>query len=388
MAQIIERKRKSADGRSTWLVRIYDGLDENGKRNYISYNVTGTRKDADREAKRLETKRDDGALIDYSKLTVKEWLEEWLGVWAKQQVSERTFGDYQRYMADKIVPRLGKYTLAKAQNMQKAFQEAIDEVTSESGGRTGQYVHTILKQAMKKAVETRKIERNPLEFVQRPKAIKKQELRPLDTHEIRLFLDTVKTLWPIETGASIYPLFKFMLDSGCRPGEALAIKWTDLENEMRTVRIQRSLERTQNGWREKDTKTVGSRRSITLSEPTAAVLRQYAKIQREYIMAHRDLYHDHGFVFVATNGEPLDHDNLAKRYFKPSLRKAGLPNHVRLYDLRHTVATQLMKAGLNPKIVAERLGHADITMTLNVYSHVIPSMQDAAADALAQILGE
>lgn len=388
MAQIIERKKKSPDGRSTWLIRIYDGFDENGKRKYISYNVTGTKKEAEKEAKKLETKRDEGGLIDYSHMTVKEWLEEWLAVWAKQNVTERTLRDYTRLMQEKIIPQLGKYTLAKAQNMSKPFQEAIDQVTAESGNRTGQYTHMILKQAMKKAVETRRIERNPLEFVQRPKTAKKNEIRPLDTDEIKIFLVTVQELWPMENGAPLYPLFKFMLDSGCRPGESLALKWSDLEEDYHTVRIQRSFERTPEGWREKEPKTAGSRRTINLTESTATALKKYHKIQNEYKMAHRDQFHDEGYVFVSNNGKFLDKFNLAKRYFKPALKKADLPVSIRLYDLRHTVATQLLKAGINPKIVAERLGHKDITMTLNVYSHVLPGMQQVAVTALEKILGD
>ena len=388
MAQIIERKTKANDGRATWLIRIYAGFDDHGKRKYISYNVTGTKKEAEREAARLEAKYHDGSLIESSHMTISEWIEEWLTVWAKQQVTERTYRDYEKILHDKIMPRLGRFTLSKAQNMAKAFQEAIDEVAKESGGRTGQYTHMILKQAMKKAVETRKMERNPLEFVQRPKAQKQQEIRPLDTGEIKTFLTTVSALWSMENGAPIYPLFKFMLDAGCRPGEALALKWSDLEDDYHTARIQRSLERTPDGWNEKAPKTAGSRRTISLTDSTAAILKRYAKIQKAHMMAHRDRYQDHDYVFANTNGQPMDKHNLVRRYFKPALEKAGLPNTVRLYDLRHTVATQLLKANINPKIVAERLGHANITMTLNTYSHVLPSMQQTAVKALEDMLGD
>lgn len=244
----------------------------------------------------------------------------------------------------------------------------------------------ILKQALSKAVETRKIERNPLEFVQRPKAEKKQEIRPLDTHEIHAFLATVKTSWPIETGAAIYPLFHFMIDSGCRPGEAFALRWTDFDDDLKTVRIQRSLERGPDGWNEKEPKTAGSRRTIGLTTSTAAILKQYRNAQREYKMAHRQDYRDHGFVFTAANGEPLDKDNVSKRYLKPTLTRSGLSTATRLYDLRHTMATQLLKAGVNPKIVSERLGHKDIVLTLSTYSHVLPAMQEVAVNALENVL--
>lgn len=388
MAQIVPRKNKSPDGRPTWLVRIYAGFDENGKRKFISYNITGTEKEVKLEAAKLEAKYKDGSLIEPSHMTVKEWLEEWLTVWAKQQVSDRVFRDYERLMKEKIMPRLGRFTLTKAQNMAKAFQEAIDEVVTESGGRTGQYTHMILKQAMSKAVETRKIERNPLEYVARPKAQKKQEIRPLDTEEVKALLTTVSSLWPMENGSPVYPLFKFMLDAGCRPGEALALKWSDLDDDYHTARIQRSLEQTPEGVREKEPKTAGSRRTISLTDTTAAILKRYAKIQKSHKMAHRDTYTDHGYVFANENGNAFNLHNLSHRYLKPALKAAGLPTTTRLYDLRHTVATQLLKANVHPKIVADRLGHANITMTLNTYSHVIPSMQQEAVKALENMLGD
>ena len=282
------------------------------------------------------------------------------------------------------MPTLGRHTLSKAQNMARQFQEAIDQVVTESGGRTGQYTHMILKQAMSKAVEVRKIERNPLEYVARPKAPKKQEIRPLDTDEVKVFLATVSHLWPMDNGSPVYPLFKFMLDAGCRPGEALALKWSDLDDDYHTARIQRSLERTPDGWSEKEPKTAGSRRTIALTDSTAAILKRYYKIQLSHKMAHRDDYQDHGYVFAAINGNPFDKHNLASRYLKPALEQAGLPTTTMLYDLRHTVATELLKRNVHPKIVADRLGHATIAITLDTYSHVIPSMQQEAVKALEQ----
>ncbi len=97
-------------------------------------------------------------------------------------------------------------------------------------------------------------------------------------------------------------------------------------------------------------------------------------------------WHDHGLVFAAEDGEPLHASNLTARHFKPALKAAGLPQEVRLYDLRHTCATLLLLAGVNPKIVAERLGHASVTLTLDTYSHVLPTMQEEAAGRLEAML--
>ena len=97
-------------------------------------------------------------------------------------------------------------------------------------------------------------------------------------------------------------------------------------------------------------------------------------------------YESHDLVFATATGQPLDENNLARRHFKPILRRAGLPGNVRLYDLRHTCATLLLAAGENPKVVSERLGHANITLTLDTYSHVLPTLQQGAAERLEAVL--
>lgn len=384
LAQIVERKKRSPDGRATWLVRIYEGLDENGKRKYISYNVTGTQKEAEQAAKKLEVKRDDGNLIDPSRQSLQEWLTEWLDVWARRSVQERTLSDYTRLLQTKVIPVLGNQPLHKLQNDNRAFQRLIDRIEEESGERTAQYVHVILKQAMNRAVSKRLMERNPLQDVPRPK-VETKKARALDSDEIQRFLKAARTRWQNTERSPYYPLFVLMIDAGCRPGEALALWWTDFENDMQTMHIERSLEHTKTGWRTKEPKTVGSRRTVALTPATAALLRRHQAAQREWLTAHPDNDRDPKFVFASQNGEPLDKHNLVQRHFKPLLIDAGLPRSIRLYDLRHTCASQLLKANVNPKIVSERLGHASVNMTLNVYSHLLPNMQQIAVDALSKV---
>ncbi len=290
-------------------------------------------------------------------------------------------------MESKVYPALGHVPMNKLQHDARVFQKMIDSIESESGGRTAQYVHMILKHALKRAVSKRLIERNPMEDVARPKAEAK-DIRPLDDEEIRGFLKAAKERYADVPGNPYYPLFAFLLDTGCRPGEALALTWTDLDNDMLTVRIQRSLERTEEGWRTKEPKTAGSRRTIELTPNTAVLLKRHRAGQREWMMARRDTYTDHGLIFASQTGEPLDKHNLVQRHFKTTLKAANLPTTVRLYDLRHTCAAQLLKAGVNAKIVAERLGHSSVSMTLNVYSHVLPGMQQVAVSALSRVFAE
>ena len=130
----------------------------------------------------------------------------------------------------------------------------------------------------------------------------------------------------------------------------------------------------------------GNGRQIRLTQRATAALREHRKRQLEERMKRGDLWQDHGLVFPSTVGTPLLGGNL-NRAFKVMLKRAGLPETTRFHDLRHTCATLLLRQGVNPKFVQELLGHADISLTLNVYSHVLPDMGDAAAGAMDAALG-
>ncbi|HEV2826380.1 MAG TPA: site-specific integrase [Pyrinomonadaceae bacterium] len=162
----------------------------------------------------------------------------------------------------------------------------------------------------------------------------------------------------------------------------------DVDMTKATVTVQRSLVwRTKGGgWYFTQPKTSRSRRTIPLPPSMAVALVEHKRRQSEERMKLGADWQDHGLVFTTPLGSPLNISNLTSKHFKPALRRAGLPTTVRLYDLRHTCATLLLCAGENPKVVSERLGHASIVLTLDVYSHVLPDMQRAATDKLENLL--
>ena len=182
-----------------------------------------------------------------------------------------------------------------------------------------------------------------------------------------------------------YPLFLLALTTGMRPGEYEALQWKDVDFQSRTVTVQRSL----NNKREiQETKTAKSRRNIQMIPALSRVLAEHKRRQAEYRLASTEEYEDKDLVFATSTGEPLHHRNLVRRHFKRILERAGLPNNLRLYDLRHSCATLLLANGVNPKIVQEILGHSSPTLTLAVYSHVTPNMQRAAMSSLETSLFE
>jgi len=179
-------------------------------------------------------------------------------------------------------------------------------------------------------------------------------------------------------------LFAFLLDTGARPSEALGLKWTDIDLEKGVVTIQRTLQwHAKGGFYFAETKTKGSRRTVPLSVSMARRTREHRGSQAERLLkigVRSDL------VFSNTEGAPLLRRNLARRHFKPALKKAKLPTNLSLYCLRHTCASLLLQAGVHPKVVAERLGHSSTKLTLDIYSHIAPGMQSEAANCLEQLL--
>lgn len=172
-----------------------------------------------------------------------------------------------------------------------------------------------------------------------------------------------------------------------RPGEYQALQWGDIDLQTGSVIVRRAMEWLEDGsWRIAETKTAKSRRAVILPKSLLPMLRDHRVRQLKERLAAGSLYEDHGFVFASYTGGPVDRRNLLQRHLRPALLAAGLPASLRLYDLRHGCATLLLAAGTNPKIVAERLGHASTTMTMDVYSHVTPTMQQDAENTLEAMM--
>ena len=173
--------------------------------------------------------------------------------------------------------------------------------------------------------------------------------------------------------------------AGLRRGELQGLRWDDLDLEAGTLQVRRTLSEPKGGYIFEAPKS-GKGRNIRLTNRATAALREHRKRQLEERMERGALWQDHGLVFPSTVGTPLLGGNL-NRAFKATLQRADLPKSTRFHDLRHTCATLLLRQGVNPKYVQELLGHADISLTLNVYSHVLPDMGDAAAGAMDAALG-
>ncbi len=260
----------------------------------------------------------------------------------------------------------------------------VQSIYSEMGkrnlsSRTIRYTHAILKSAFNQAVKWNMLIRNPCDAVELPRKERK-EMQALSKDEVGRFLAAA-------ADDTYYALFAFAITTGMRPEEYLALKWNDINLEEGTATVVRTLVwRKGGGWYFGEPKTSRSRRTVPFPESVAKALRAHRAKQSELRLKMGESYAKENLVFATVDGTPVNPRNLTLRHFKPSLKRAGLSDTFRLYDLRHTCATLLFSANEHPKIVSERLGHASITLTLDTYTHVMPSMQQGASDKLERLL--
>lgn len=180
-------------------------------------------------------------------------------------------------------------------------------------------------------------------------------------------------------------LYVLALATGMRLGELLALRWRDVQLQDGTLRVSGSLQRTSAGLQRAEPKTSRSRRQIVLSATAVEALRRHAGRQEQERARLGPAWEDTGLVFANRVGRPLEAQNL-QRSLRPLLQRAGLPP-IRFHDLRHIAATLLLGHGVHPKIVADLLGHSTTAIITDVYSHVTPTMHQAAVDALGELLG-
>lgn len=367
-------------GDRKWLVRVFLGRDgQSGKKRYFNKQVTGSKKDAQNYLNRVLSSIDEGVFVPPSKETIGEYLDEWLKNSARQKWSDRTYRDYTYYIDRHVRPALGLRKLSALQPLD--IQELYTAMATKGlSPRSIQIVHNILHSALKQAVKWRMLSRNPAEYVERPKQTRR-EMMAMSPEDAAKFLGAAQA-------DRYYVFFSLGLDTGARPSELLALQWKDVDFEQGTVTIQRTLDYPESGGEFQfiEPKTPRSRRQIKISSTNVGNLREHRRIQSEQRLKVGPDWQNYDLVFSTSEGKPLQRRNILRRHLRPILKKAGLSEELNLYSLRHSCATLLLSAGVNPKIVSERLGHASIVLTLDIYSHVLPSMQQTAADKLENLL--
>ena len=344
-----------------------------GKRRYVSAKQKG---DAERALRQAMTDTDRGLVFDAGTLTVEEYLNRWLTDSVQDTVRATTFERYEQITRKHIIPEIGRMKLKALTpaHVRGLYRKRLEDGLSP---RTVQYVHITLHKALKQAVRDGLIPRNATEAV-RPPQVRKEEIRPLSPEQAKVLFEAAR-------GDRLEALYVLAVTTGLRQGELLGLKWDDVDLEAGTLQVRRTLTTAKGGPVLSAPKTKGSRRTVKLSQTALQALRSHLERQLGEIDRAGDLWRENGLIFASEVGEPLDRHYTTKHRFKPLLKRAGLPE-IRFHDLRHTCATLLLSKNVNPKIVSEMLGHATIAITLDTYSHVLPTMQESAAKAMEEAL--
>jgi integrase len=307
---------------------------------------------------------------------MREYLERWLKDYAEPNLSPRGFERYQGIVTKHLVPDFGSIPIIKLrpEHIQKHYTAKLNEGLS---SRTIRYHHAVIHKALQTAVKWGLVVQNVADGVDMPR-IHHNEMQTWDEEDVTRFLEVAKV-------SPYYALFYTALFTGMRRSELLALRWQDIDLIFSQIYVNRSLHQLKDGsYVFTEPKSARSRRTIALSPSAILALREHREKQAlERAMLGTPL-RDGDLVFSNLGSKPL-RPNTITRAWTMLASRAGV-KVIRLHDARHTHASLMLKQGVHPKIVQERLGHASIQMTLDTYSHVAPGLQQVAANSFDELV--
>lgn len=357
-----------------------------GKRRIATATVKGTRRDAEKELRRLLRTLDTGEHVDPSRMTVRQWLTAWLAS-TREEISPKSYERYAEIVENFLAPELGIIAMTK---LAPAHILAAYSKWSTGGRRDGKpdglspltrrYIHSILRSALARAVEQQVIGRNPTDaFKKRLPKVERREMVTLSAAQsahLLVALKHTRVYWPVFIG----------LATGMRRGEILALRWKNVDLDRGVLRVLESLEQTKKGGLRFKAPKTNKARAITLPAFAIKELRRLKRQQAEELLALGVRQTSEMLTCARADGQPLQPRSLTHEFTRLIKRVNDLPR-IRFHDLRHSHATQLLISGVHIKVAQERLGHSTITTTMDTYSHVTQTMQEDAAARLDAALG-
>ena len=376
----IVKKAKTRKGQS-WQLTVEmprDPITGERKRKYKT--VTGTKKEADQALRRFITELERGEYIEDNNITVSDWLQKWLEVYIVPTVSPTTLVGYKGMIRRYIDPLIGHLQVQEMNAL--AVQIWVNKLkVSPSSGEpltAGTIKHTyhVLRGAMDKAVQAGLIHRSPCAGIQLPKGEKKKPVI-YDETQIQQLLDFAR-------GTEMELIIDLELCMGMRRGELLGLQWQDVNWEKNQIHIIRSRVAVDGKSVVKQPKTESGTRTLDVPEILLKKLKSYkVKCMEQKIRVGRRLLEE-DFIIVHPDGKPIYPEYVSQMFTKLQ-KRANLPK-CRFHDLRHLCASIMVKQGVEVKVAQERLGHKDITTTMNIYAHVLPGSAREAAEKIGQLV--
>jgi integrase len=373
--------RERGDGNWYAVIDVRNPLTGARKRKWVSLPSANGKRQAQIECARLISEAQTGGLsLEPAKTTLSDYLERWLD-YVRTNISPRSHERYTEIVRKNLGPRLGAVKLARLrpQHIAAAYSDALARGRRDGRGglspRSVHHMHRILKQALTRAVRWQLIPRNPADAVDPPKVERKE----LVTYDLGM---TARAIDALRGTRMLVPTILSVL-CGLRRGEVAALRWRNIDLERGALAVVESAEQTKAGVRYKEPKS-GRARKVSLSATVIEELKAWQTAQAKELLKLAARPNGDTFVVTQADGRPLQPRSITHEWVRLSKAK-GLPR-IRFHDLRHAHATHLLGVGVHPKVASERLGHSKVGITLDLYSHVMPGMQEEAAARVDEAL--
>jgi integrase len=318
-----------------------------------------------------------GTLSDSRGMTVAGFLDQWLAEVVAPNVRPWTYKGYEVHVRLHLKPTLGHLSLARLAPLQ--IQKLLNaKKVSGLSPKSIRGIRGTLRNALNHAVRWELLSRNPAAFVDAPR-LEHYEINPLTPDEARIFLAAMR-------GDRLEALYSVALAMGLRRGETLGLRWQDIDLDLGYLRVSKQQQRWARQTQLVEPKSARSRRPLVMPALIAASLKEHRDRQLKERTEAAGAWVETDLVFTTKHGNPLDATGVSKAIHR-HLDRAGLAQR-RFHDLRHSCATLLLVQGVSPRVVMEILGHSQISLTMNTYTHVVPELRRQAAERMDQLLGE
>lgn len=384
----IRKTARDAQGRLRATLKVYDV--------YYRYTdlTTGKKKQAikrgflrksDAEAFLLDInkKQSEGKFLNQKPITIAEYLLQWLNDYVKINVRASSYVGYERIIKNHLIPYIGNTLLKNLTAMQidNLYAELLQNGRSDGKGglsqKSVQYTHRVLNESLEHAVKKQLIYFNPMKGITNTPKPKKFQATIYTAKELLYLLNVAKDT-PYELPIALAGI------CGLRRGECLGLKISDIDFSTKTIKISRQLILLRKQIVESEPKSTDSNRVIAVPDMVMEIIQKQIRVNNHYKQLLQNEYFDKGYLICHNNGTPIRPDYLTKN-FANFIQSKGLKK-IRFHDLRHTCASLMLKSGVAMKTASEILGHSSISITADLYTHVLQDTKQVAANQIEQLL--